>query len=223
MTNCKYLQILVTNLDGTTTLHTFQHKHPHINCIINSSHKYLDITGQLLDASKLTNIKEHSGHDVLGTHMYVADEDSCRSYLSKARCTSSPEGKGKCEWTDLCGCLPIPIDYCPPYMVPTNYEKGSGQFADSTCDGVINDGGVEITYWEWLQKGGCAASIQPGPNIKPECGDRCNSAFCNNDACSTYYSQSKSGNKFSCMPNPDYTNNNNSSLCINKPTVCKNL
>ena len=45
-----------------------------INCLTSSSYKYVDTAGQVLDSSKLTNIKEHLEYDAVGTHMYVAEE-----------------------------------------------------------------------------------------------------------------------------------------------------
>ena len=74
MNNCKHLQILVTNQNGTTTTHTFNQNDILINCIINSSHKFINSAGQLLDSSKLTNIKKHSSFEQTGTHIYIADE-----------------------------------------------------------------------------------------------------------------------------------------------------
>jgi len=104
MTNCRHLQILVTNLDNTTTTYTFNVMSLNISCIINSSYKYLDSAGQLLDASKLTNIKKHTAYDSSGTYMYTADErpgfGSCfPTPLIRCFLASAPQCNGELERT----------------------------------------------------------------------------------------------------------------------------
>jgi len=73
------------------TSHTFKQKNLSIDCIINSTHKFLNEAGEILDSRRLTNIYKHKDYDELGTHMYVAQEinvgqPSCRSLCCNPGC-----------------------------------------------------------------------------------------------------------------------------------------
>ena len=136
MTNCKYLQILVTNQDDTTIIYTFKQNYPHINCIKNSSNKYIDTTGQILDSSKLTTIMEHAAHDAQGTHMYVADETHT--------CVGAKVTATKLAPNNDCKSLYIgPNEQCNQYYTTKDSsdsflcsEGGGGQCEDPTSMGA---------------------------------------------------------------------------------------
>tara|TARA_Y100000741_G_C18260941_1_gene560463 strand:+ start:5025 stop:5324 length:300 start_codon:yes stop_codon:yes gene_type:complete len=97
-----------------------------INCLTSSSYKYVDTAGQVLDSSKLTNIKEHLEYDAVGTHMYVADEKIDPTYTYKSRSSVVND-----DWCNT-NCHDIPPN-CPAGLCCCNPPKISPQIEVPAC------------------------------------------------------------------------------------------